>query len=68
MAAYNIRFGCNFLGTKSACMDRVGCGKDDRGNNNIQKDERSWTLHIRKYRYAHCNDLAVSRLHNLHVC
>ena len=50
-------------------MDRVGCGKDDRGNNNIQKkDERSWTLHIRKYRYAHCNDLAVSRLHNLHVC
>ena len=25
MAAYNIRFGCNFLGTKSYGMDRVGC-------------------------------------------
>ena len=23
---------------------------------------------MRKYRCAHCNDLAVSRLHNLHVC
>ena len=40
MAAYNIGFGCNFLGTKSAGMDRVGCGKDDRGNNNIQKKMR----------------------------
>ena len=42
MAAYNITFGCDFLGTKSAGMDRVGCGEDDWGNNNKQKDERSW--------------------------
>ena len=68
MAAYNIRFGCNFFGTKSAGMDRVGCGEDDRGNNNIQLDERSWIIYMGKYRYAHCNDLAVSGLHNLHVC
>jgi hypothetical protein len=68
MSAYNITFGCNFLGTKSASMDRVGCGEDDRGNNNIQKDERSWIIYMRKYRYSHCNDLAVYGLHNLHVC
>ena len=36
MAAYNISFGCNFFGIKSYDMDRVGCGEDDRGNNNIQ--------------------------------
>ena len=68
MAAYNIRFGCNFLGTKSAGMDRVGCGKDDRGNNNIQKDKRSLLTYMRRCRSAHCNDLAVYGLHNPHVC
>ena len=48
-------------------MDRIVCGKNDKRNNNMHKDERSWKIHIRKYRYDHCNDLAVSRLHNLHT-
>jgi len=42
MAAYNITFGCNFLGTKTADIDGVGCGEDVRGNNNKQKDCTSW--------------------------
>ena len=44
MTAYNITFGCNFLGTKTADIDGVGCGEDDRGNNNKQKDEISWIV------------------------
>ena len=68
MAAYNISFGCNFFGTKSYDMDRVGCGEDDRGHNNIQKDERLWIIYIWKYRRcAHCNDLTAYGLHNPHV-
>ena len=50
-------------------MDRVGCGEDDRGNNNIQKDKRSLlTYNMRRCRSAHCNDLAVSAVHNPHEC
>ena len=59
MTAYNVRFGCNFFGTKTYGMDRVGCGEDDRGNNNIQKDKRSLLTYMRRCRSAHCNDLAV---------
>jgi len=49
-------------------MDRVGCGEDDRGNNNIQKDKRSLLTYMRRCRSAHCNDLAVSAVHNPHEC
>ena len=59
MAAYNISFGSNVFGTKSYGMDGVGCGEDDRGYNNIQKDERLWIMYIWKDRCAHCNDLAA---------
>jgi len=68
VTAYNVRFGCNFFGTKTYGMDRVGCGEDDRGNNNIQKDKRSLLTYMRRCRSAHCNDLAVYGLHNPHVC
>ena len=68
MAAYNITFGCNFLGTKTADIDGVGCGEDDRGHNNIQKDEISWIVYMKRCRSFHCNDLAVSGVHNPHLC
>ena len=68
VTAYNVRFGCNFFGTKTYGMDRVGCGEDDRGNNNIQKDKRSLLTYMRRCRSAHCNDLAVSAVHNPHEC
>ena len=60
-------FGCNFFGTKSYGMDRVGCGEDDKGHNNIQKDKKSLMTYMSKYRRAHCNDLAAYGLHNPHV-
>ena len=40
MSAYNITFGCNFLGTKSADIVGDGCWRHEGANNNIQKDER----------------------------
>ena len=64
----HVRVGCYFFGTKTYGMDRVGCGEDDRGNNNIQKDKRSLLTYMRRCRSAHCNDLAVYGLHNPHVC
>ncbi len=59
MTAYNIRFGYNFFGTKLYVMDRVCCGEDDIGKNNIQKDEILWIVYMRRCISAHCNDLVV---------
>jgi hypothetical protein len=42
MAAYNIRFGCNFYITKSAAMDRDGAVWHDGANNNTQKEHTPW--------------------------
>jgi hypothetical protein len=60
VAAYNITFGCNFLGTKTADIDGDGCWRHEGANNNKQKDEISWILYMRRCRSFHCNDLAVS--------
>jgi hypothetical protein len=42
MAAYNIRFGCNFYITKSAATDRDGVVWHDGANNNTQKEHTPW--------------------------
>ena len=46
MTAYNITFGCNFFGTKSADIDRDGCWRREGAHKNKQKEHISWILYI----------------------
>ena len=50
------QFWLYLFATKSICMDRVGCGEDDRGNNNKQKEFISWIYYTLWCGCAHCND------------